>query len=81
MRIITLLALLSLGGCSTFWVGVGAHWEAYDRPEVTIENPVCEIGGEMRSGRLGLAFQHHSACFHREDGAGYNVGTVRYYLK
>lgn len=74
---ITTAALLS--GCSTYYVGVGAHTTGLDRPEASLENPLGYFGGRKD---LGHNFtgrcEHTSGILDYEDGYGMNECGVQY---
>lgn len=80
---LVLAAILSqaLGGCTSIYVAAGVHHESSARPEITLENPVCVLGGSARLGHRWTAkLEHDSACFVTEEGFGYNRAVIQYEL-
>lgn len=78
MRSLLLLTLL-LNGCTTY-VGIAMNDQEGSAPEIHLDNPVGIVGGSMEVGDFELFIEHHSGIFYREQGYGYNLTGVKYYL-
>ena len=72
---------LLLSGC-TVYGGVAMHSESWDAPEVSLENPIGIVGGELETtDNIKLFIEHHSGITDLEHGYGYNLIGVKYEYK
>jgi hypothetical protein len=84
---IALAILASLTACAASptrcaaYLGIAAHPTTIDAPDHNGPNPLAQIGGECRRGRLAAFAEHESAIFYRERGAGWNVAGVRWWSR
>lgn len=78
-----ILAVTMLAGCSPKYYVAGAIFDRETgRPEFMHDNPVCIIGAEKETHPGFVTFaEHHSSCFHREAGEGYNLVGFKYYFE
>lgn len=78
-KLIIVLVIL-LAGCTPYYaVSLMAHIEHYDKPEVTLENPLAEFEvGLTGKGNFDVFIRHTSGVFDTESGYGFNVVGVRY---
>ena len=63
--------MISAFTCSLL-IGLGAHTQQLDRPEINLENPLFIAQPECNSGKYRIAVRHTSGITRVEDGAGLN---------